>query len=1232
VNPDTQAHPVRRLFDAAADLPPAERPAFLDRNCTDPAVRRLVEQMLVAADGASSGGTGPQPTDTDATQPRTPAPLPTIPGYEIVEELGRGGMGVVYLARDTQLDRLVAIKMSQFHGLPDGAKERRRFRTEAEAMARLKHANIVPVHHTAEVGGEPYFVMEYCAGGSLEERARGTAGDPRECARLVELLARAVAAAHAQGVLHRDLKPANVLLDAGGQPRIADFGLARKLDDASRTQSAEVVGTPSYMAPEQAVAAGAVSFATDVYALGAVLYALLTGRPPFQGRNVLDTLQQVLHREPVPPRRLRPVVLRDLDTICLKCLEKEPHRRYASAAALAEDLARFLAGTPIHARPVGAAERAWKWVRREPVKAALGAVVVVAAVALTVVFAVYSRNLAEAESARDEGKQKTQAAVKDRDEQKENAAQARKEEEAAKAKERQAKLEAETRKTRGHLDQGLQLCSQGEIGPGLLWLAEALQCCPPEAPELEHVIRVNLAAWARVRGGLRGRLAPPNGVWTVALSPDGKTALVGTGAAGNMAADVLLLWDVATGQVFGKPLVHAKNVTALAFNRDGKRLASADNAGNVYTWDTATGERVGKPCRHEQSVTALAISPDGTRVVSGSWDKTTRLWTVQTGASLVLAAEGKGWATAAAFSPDGARVLAGGNDNRAWLWEANTGKRLAQFEVGEFVNRVGFLPDGMTPFTLTGTTLRRWDPDTGRPRNPPVQPVFPGAMAFHPSGNPMAARASDSANLWDLATDTLVLTVKQSGIEALAFRADGAALLVASRRELRLWNAVTGVPLGPELLSESKNNGAEKGGAAVGAAVAPGGLAAATCDASYHQNGAEARLWFPPATALAGPALTQRSLVEGLYFLPDRRTCLVYAGDARLYDVAIFTPRGAPIKTGGSQSPRGHSPDGKLFVTGLGHDVYLWDTATGKQHGPPLRHAMPVLSAAFSPDGKRLLTGGGLALGGEVRLWNTDTGELIGAPLKTNTQVGRVLLSPSGKTFAAWVSVFGIVLGTIEDGPRQKHILKPDETGPASFLPGGDTLLVGSGNTIRRWDAATGKQVEAGPLADVGGVKSLALSADGARLLTVGEDRTARVWDLATGQPIGEPLAHPDGVTVVCFSPDGKRVVTGCKDRFARVWDVATGKRLGPPLPHVKWLRSLAVHPDGNLIATGGDDKVTQFWRLPEAATGTPERLRLWVQVLTNRELDNGAVRVLDAKTWHARRAALEKLGGLTAP
>jgi predicted Ser/Thr protein kinase len=368
-------HEEATLPSANLSLSPHEQPTFA-----------VISQDPTAPSGASS-----------------PARVRYIGDYEVLSEIARGGMGVVYRARQISLNRPVALKMILAGQLASEA-DVRRFYLEAEAAANLDHPGIVPIYEIGEHEGQHFFSMGFVEGSSLSAKVANGPLPPREAAEFVRQVAESVQYAHEKGVIHRDLKPANVLLDSQSQPKVTDFDLAKKLEgDSGLTHTGQVMGTPSYMPPEQAEGKNVGPLA-DVYALGAILYCLLTGRPPFQAATPMDTLLQVVGQEPVPVRQLNATVPRDLETIALKCLEKDPGRRYASAAAFAEDLRRYLAGEPITARPVGPAERAWRWGRRHPAVAALTAtaaslILTVAAVS-TVAYLNTSRALAVARTER----------------------------------------------------------------------------------------------------------------------------------------------------------------------------------------------------------------------------------------------------------------------------------------------------------------------------------------------------------------------------------------------------------------------------------------------------------------------------------------------------------------------------------------------------------------------------------------------------------------------------------------------------------------------------------------------------------------------------------------------------------------------------------------------------------------------------------------------------------------
>ena len=392
-------------------------------------------------------------TDPSQSRDRVVSALPRVPGYVVLDELGRGGMGVVYLARQEGLARLIALKMIRSGELSSDT-DQERLRREAETIARLRHPNIVQIFEVGEHLGLPFFSLEYCEGGSLRSKHKGTALGANEAAQLVETVARAVQAAHDAGIVHRDLKPDNVLLLADGTPKVTDFGLAKTVDSQGPTRTGAVVGTPSYMAPEQTLGDGReVNRSVDIYALGAMFYDLMTGRPPFLGTSALDTLRQVQENEPLAPRRLEPSIPRDLETICLKCLQKDPAKRYASALELAEDLRRFREHRPIAARPVSRFEHAWRWCRRNPVVAALSAGIVLVFLASFSVVAWQWQRAIDREKAERAARQDAEVARREQEKTSEENARLADDERRAtlKAKEEEKKALAEAARSRKSL-------------------------------------------------------------------------------------------------------------------------------------------------------------------------------------------------------------------------------------------------------------------------------------------------------------------------------------------------------------------------------------------------------------------------------------------------------------------------------------------------------------------------------------------------------------------------------------------------------------------------------------------------------------------------------------------------------------------------------------------------------------------------------------------------------------
>ncbi|MGE0607139.1 MAG: WD40 repeat domain-containing serine/threonine protein kinase, partial [Pirellulales bacterium] len=548
-----------------------------------------LEAVPPAAGEPTIQGTVLQPTLTFASGREQPtkgaASLPSanmgateriFGDYEIVEEIARGGMGVVYKARQRSLNRLVALK-TVLKG--DFASEAAmyRFRQEAEAAANLDHPNIVPIHEVGEQAGQQYFSMKLID----VPPGRGQKRGPAEAARLLAKVARAVHHAHERGILHRDLKPGNILIDRQGEPHVADFGLAKHLDAATSnagehaTQTGAIVGTPAYMAPEQAQAEKSLTTAVDIYSLGAVLYAWLTGQPPFRGDDPVTTLMQVVSAEPRKPRSLDGGIDADLETICLKCLAKLPQQRYSTAAALADDLDRYLRGEPILARRASLGERLWRWSRRNPALAAASGLALAALVAVAVVgssFAVYqSRAAAELR----EKQAQTDAALQ----------------------------ESRLRASSLELDRCIAQCERGDISLGLLGMVQCLAMAPDDAADLHRVIRGNLAGWSRQLPVLA---APPfehrEAVRAVDFSGDGKVML--TAGLDRTAR----LWDTATGQPVREPWEHPDEVWCAAISADGQTVATGCHDGFARLWDVATCQPRGVPMKHDKRVNSVAFS------------------------------------------------------------------------------------------------------------------------------------------------------------------------------------------------------------------------------------------------------------------------------------------------------------------------------------------------------------------------------------------------------------------------------------------------------------------------------------------------------------------------------------------------------------------------------------------------------------------------------------------------
>jgi eukaryotic-like serine/threonine-protein kinase len=1061
-----------------------------------------VTDVRCAAPSAATVVAAPSPAPPPGS-PVAAAGALVVPGYEVEGELGHGGMGVVYKARHVKLNRPVALKVVRT-GAQANPEALARFRTEAEAVARLQHPNIVQIYEVGEHQGPPYFSLEFVDGGSLAEKLAGAPQPYGEAARLLEVLARAVHYAHERGVVHRDLKPANVLLTADGTPKIADFGLAKRLDgEGGQTRSGVVMGTLQYMAPEQAAGkTKEVGRAADVYALGAILYEMLTGRPPFLAATCEAALKLVLFEEPAPPRRLRPHLPRDLQTICLKCLAKAPRARYANALELADDLRCYLDGRPIRVRPVGPVGRLWRWSRRNPLRP-LSCGLALALLAAAVGLLIYR-----------------------------NAAAWGKAIEAVEAHWREADetLQTQRREVTDALDRGLALCRQGETGEGMLWLARGLERVPPGASDLERVLRGNLAGWGGRLSPLTGIWSHPSEVWAVAFSSDGKTAVTGC------ADGATRLWEVATGQKRGTLTGHQGPVRAVAFSPDGKTVLTGSEDGTARLWNAATGEKIGQPLRHDDLVCAVAFSPDGRTVLTGSWDNTARLWQANTGKFITRLSHEKR-VFAVAFHPDGKKVLTGSEDKTARVWDAATGAFLPKMTFShpqEGVYAVAFSPDdGRTVLTAGREVARLRNVATGEWHDLRHQGLL--STAFSPDGRTVLTGSEDkTARLWEVASGRHVGDPLQhpSKVQGVAFGPEGKSVLTGcGDGKARLWTVAPARSMGRPL---------PHGGNRVNiVAFNPKGGTVLT---GGHGPEVKAKVW-DAVTGGLSRSLEHGPWVKAAAWAPDGKLVLTGGFDktAWLWDAATGQRLEPPLRHDGWVEAVAFSPDGRTALTGSADgSARLWHTASGQPAVPPLRHERTVFAVAFSPDGKTVLTG---SEDGTARLWNAATGEKIGQPLRHDEAVFAVAFSPDGatvltgsrdKTARLWDAVTGRVRGQ----PLQHQ----GAVYAVTFSPDGQTALTGSADKyVRLWDARTGKLLR-DDLRHDGAVRQVAFSPDGQLVLTGGEDQTARLWDRVTGQPFGPPWRHPGKVWRAAFSPDGRTVAAGSNSvgsgAAAWLWDV----------------------------------------------------------------------------------------------
>jgi WD40 repeat protein len=1118
---------------AAGTPPPAGEPLNQDRGHDHLACAKLLRRVL---GDSTSTGLGFRVESA----PVGVLPWTHLGRFQLLRELGRGGCGIVYLAYDPHINREVALKVSHVQSAID-PEWRSRFMREAHAAGCLDHPNVVPVHEAGAVGPVEFIVSAYCPGPTLADwlRKRTEPIPFRDAAGLIAVLADAVAHAHARGVLHRDLKPANILLSTNNAnqhepcgsticaysgdswmnlvPKITDFGLAKQLDSTGEapTRTGMILGTVNYMAPEQAAGRSeAIGIGADIYALGAMLYELLTSRPPLMGETDLETLGLLQKVDPVTPSRLRPRTPRDLETICLTCLHKEPHRRYASAAELRDDLHRYLEDRPIHARRVSRVEIAGRWCRRNP---ALATACLFAAAALIGVV-VLSLSLAY---------QQSRAAIAIGGRERETRA-------ALEAVREQSILTRRETAVRA-LDQGLTECEAGHGRNGILTLARSLTVAaelpPKQIADVDHAARVNLTAWRAELPGLIDLFQHDAVIRVAAFSPDGSELTTAS------ADGVLRRWNSTSRDQLGPNRLYPGVPNCLDYSPDGKLIAVGGARGVQIL--QAAGGVILRDVAVDEYVFGLAFSPEGRVLLTGGNANRARIWDVESGAE-TGAIPVPSLIRAVCFTRNGSVALLGCNDGEVRFWDMASRKLLPRDVKHHLaIMSMAVSPDGT--LLATGShdeSASMWSLPDGKQKHRFLLQGPVSALAFHPRQELLATSARSQVSFRDTQTGRLVgeRLIHEAGITTLAIHPTGRSILAGGDDStVRMWELVVGRESG-HLLAHGK--GANTNVTAFSPdnrRLLTAGAGALPClwDA---ETGAKVRTLEGPTGPISSASLS-----------PDGRTAAAGGEDqvVWLWDTADGRLRPLPRRHETVIRVVTFSPtEADLLLSVDGNGVgFLWNIASCEVMRE-FRFPGTVKSwaAAISPDGRRLAIGGSLGRPslhptGLTRVWDLATGRLL-HEFHLEHGVDAVAFSRDSEWIAAGDELSAHVWNAETGRPLKSAFPHRAAVRCVDFSPDGSRLLTGSLDHTARVREVAGGRLIGTPASHGGLIRDAAFSPDGALFATASFDHTGRLWDVATGKPVGPAVKFDYWVVNVAFRNDGRAVAFAGGDGTARLCNV----------------------------------------------------------------------------------------------